>query len=201
MNRHSIASAILVASLVFANAAHADVETWRLSATVYRYSSEFTAPSFAMLGQTLHVDYVIDTDTPLASGFYTGAVQSVSFNGQTSLAQGYVLAWDSLNAINISTGTGREDGVDFLSFNRFGPTPTSNLVGALHDFSAAAPTSSADLRLDFGTDSVWAQPTSFTVSPVPEPSTVLLMLAGCAGLVCVKRKSRVRSGVGPAKLL
>ena len=188
------ASAIVsIAALACAASAHADIQTWRLTSTSYRVQDGFTAPAFAQTGNTFSIDYVIDTSAPTlfgpGSGF-SNAVQSFTLNGITSAASGYIMAGGSLNAINIWPTSGRNDGIDFISFNNFAGTPQTDIASALKEFSTYAKTRSTDLRVDFGDKSVWAQPSSFVMtSSVPEPTTWWLMLVG-APLVLLRARGQ-----------
>lgn len=183
----------VVAALLTATGAHASLETWRLTATAYNQSGGFIPPAFAAVGQNISIDYLIDNQAPHlfgGPGTYHGAIISISFDGQVSQVGGYIVAegW-GLNAMNVWPISGRADGVDFLSFNRFDGPQTSSILEALNDFSAAAPTSSADLRIDFGpnsSNSVWAHPTSF--SAVPIPAAACLLGSGLLGLLGIARR-------------
>jgi len=176
------ASAIVsIAALAFAASAHADIQTWRLTSTSYRVQDGFTAPAFAQIGNTFSIDYVIDTSAPTLFGsgsLFNRPVLSFTINGITSEASGYISAGGSLNAINVSPTSGRSDGIDFISFNNFAGTSQTDVVSALQEFSTYAKTRSTDLRVDFGDKSVWAQPSSFVMTSVPEPTTWFLMLLG-----------------------
>ena len=187
------ASAIVsIAALAFAASAHADIQTWRLTSTSYRVQDGFTAPAFAQTGNTFSIDYVIDTSasTLFGSGsLLNRPVLSFTINGITSEASGNISAGGSLNAINVSPTSGRSDGIDFISFNNFAGTPQTDVVSALKEFSTYAKTRSTDLRVDFGDKSVWAQPSSFVMTSVPEPTTWFLMLLG-APLVLLRARGQ-----------
>lgn len=195
MSKANISELSMAIFCLFSTGAQAALQTWHLTATTYQKSGTFTPPAFATIGQNITIDYVIDNQTPpMMLGFFSGAVKSISFNGQTSQAGGYIAAQGyGLNAINVWPITGRADGVDFLSFNRFGGAQMSSVAEALNDFSAAASTPSADFRIDFGTDSgnsVWAHPTSFTISSVPVPAASWLLGSGLLGLIGIARKRK-----------
>lgn len=188
------ASAIVsIAALAFAASAHADIQTWRLTSTSYRVQDGFTAPAFAQTGNTFSIDYVIDTSAaPLfaSDSLFNRPVLSFTINGITSEASGYISAGGGLNAINIWPTSGRNDGIDFISFNNFAGTPQTDIASALKEFSTYAKTRSTDLRVDFGDKSVWAQPSSFVMtSSVPEPTTWFLMLLG-APLVLLRARGQ-----------
>jgi len=126
------------------------------------------------------------------TGLYSGAVKSVFFDGEYSQTGGYISATGGLNAINVWPLSGRTDGVDFISFNFFGGAYASSVTEALNGFSSATPGGSVDLRVDFGSNSVWAHPTYFaSASPVPEPSPVLLLISGLLLFSLVKRKQLI----------
>ncbi|HEX5310801.1 hypothetical protein [Aquabacterium sp.] len=189
------AAAITSLALTFlATSAQAELQTWRLTSISYHVQEGFTPPAFAEVGNVFSIDYVIDTQTPSApgwNGMFSGSVKSFSINGITSLSEGYIAAWGGgLNAINIWPSTGRTDGIDFISFNHFGGNGATSVSSALAEFSLAASTNAVDLRIDFGDKSVWAKPSSFAVSAVPEPSCGLLLLGGL--LTVLFRKSCFR---------
>lgn len=196
MTKNSLASMFLAVCSLYTSAAQAELQTWRLSATVYQeQGGDFTPPPFAQIGQRVNIDYVINTAAYFNGYFYNGAVVSVSFNGQTSQTGGYVWPSPGFSAINTYLYD-RADGVDFLSFNYFNSRQTYSLLEALNDFSTAAPTSDTDFRIDFGPNSVWAHPDSFAVSAVPEPSSVALLGSGLALIAFAARKNRRRREMG-----
>jgi len=186
------ASAIVcIAALAFAATAHAEIQNWRLTATSYRVQDGFTAPAFVQTGNTFSIDYVIDTSAAPLSGWdnlFNRSILSFTLNGITSEASGYILAHDGLSAINVSPTQGRSDGIDFISFNNFAGKSQSDVASALKDFSTYAKTPSTDLRVDFGDKSVWAQPSSFVMTSVPEPASGWLMLVGAPLVLLRARK-------------
>lgn len=186
-------AAAALASLAFASAAQAELQTWRLNATSYRVESGFTAPSFLEVGKSFTVDYVIDTQASSWGGgadLFTGAVKSFTIDGVTSESGGYVLAFEGLNAINVGPNGARLDGIDFISFNNFAGGNKADVASALKGFATAAPLGDTDLRVDFGDMSVYASPTSFVMtSSVPEPSAAWLLLMGLP-VLALKRSRR-----------
>lgn len=188
------ASAIVsIAALAFAASAHADIQTWRLTSTSYRVQDGFTAPAFAQTGNTFSIDYVIDTSASALFGsgsVFDRPVLSFTLNGITSEASGYISAGGGLNAINIWPTSGRSDGIDFISFNNFAGTPQTDVTSALKEFSTYATTRSTDLRVDFGDKSVWARPSSFVMTSVPEPTTGWLSLLGVPLVLLLARGRR-----------
>jgi hypothetical protein len=194
MLKKYLTSIFLAACSLYASAAQAELQTWRLTATIYNQSADFTPPPFAQIGQRVNIDYVIDTAAPFANSAYNGAVISATFNGQTSQTSGYLLAIPGLNAVNTYLYD-RADGVDFVSFNRFGARQTHSLFEVLNDLSGASHTSSTDLRFDFGENSVSAHPESFAISAVPEPSSIALLGLGLSVIAFAARKNRRRQPV------
>jgi len=188
------ASAIVsIAALAFAASAHAEIQNWRLTAKAYRVQDGFTAPAFAQTGKTFSIDYVIDTSAaPLyaSNSLVNRSILSFTLNGITSEASGYIFTHDGLSAINASPNAGRSDGISFISLNDFSGTPQADIASALLQFSAHAKTPSTDLRVDFGDKSVWAQPSSFVMTPVPEPATLWLPLVGVPLALWRARKQR-----------
>ncbi len=188
------AIASLAGLFLSAPAAHAELQTWRLTSTVNSVDAGFTPPPFAQLGNVFDIDYVIDTETPSFPGWdgmFSGAIKSFSVNGVTSQADGYISATGSgLNAINVWPISSRMDGIDFLSFNNFSGFLAADVASALHEFSAGTP-AAVDLRVDFGDDSIRATPSSFAVvvASVPEPSPGLLLLAALPLALLRKRGS------------
>jgi len=189
--------ALVAAASTLAVQAHAELQTWRLTATAYKQAAEDALPDYVSLGSTITVDYTIDTQTPADTtipGFFSGAVVNFSFHGETSDAQGYLSATGSgLNAINIWPVSMRNDTLNFLSFNLFTDKTSPDVASALNDFATATANPGGadwtDLRLDFNNGSVWAKPESFAA--VPEPGTYGLMLLGLAAVaVSAKRQRR-----------
>lgn len=191
---------VSIAALACAASAHADIQTWRLTSTAYRVQQGFTPPAFLQEGNEFYIDYEIDTSQPLmpgsgsggtGSGFggVSGPVLSFTLNGITSAASGNISTGGSLSSVNIGPTSGRSDGIDFISFNNFAGTPQTDVVSALKEFSTYAKTRSTDLRVDFGDKSVWAQPSSFVMTSVPEPTTWFLMLLG-APLVLLRARGQ-----------
>jgi len=173
-----------------ANGAHATLSTWRLVGTVNNYSDpSFAPPAFASLGESIIIDYVIDDDAGSSSYFYWG-VNSVTFNGETSLTDGgYVFAYPGLTAMNASLiGSRHNDAVTFISLNSFDETPESNIYLALLDIANNIKYGNSQLRLDFGSNSVFAIPIS--LSQVPEPSTILLIGFGLLGLLGIRKRTK-----------
>lgn len=185
---------LLIASLIALSApAQAELQTWQLTATVYQVDSGFTPPPFAAMGQTFQVDFVIDTLVPASDPhFFNGAVTSFSINGITSEAGGYLLNGAGLNAINAAPTSLRADGIDFLSFNNFGGISAPDVTTALQRFAEVVHASSsfAQIRVDFGEQSVFADPSSFVVTSVPEPASGALMLLGLPLLLLRKQRMR-----------
>lgn len=173
--------------------AQAETQTWRLSATTYSVQEGFAAPSFAEIGKTFYVDYVIDTATPIDAG-WSGAVKSITVNGIQSDVDGYILSFEGFAAINGAPVGLRADGIDFLSFNNFAGQQATNVLMALQGFASSAGTDAADFRIDFGSDSLWARPNSFAVSVVPEPMSVLLLSLGVP-LTILSSRRRARQSV------
>lgn len=187
----AIAAAAL-ASLAFATSAQAELQTWRLSATSSEVESGFTPPSFLELGKSFTIDYVIDTQAPSWGGgvaLFSDAVKSITINGVTSGSDGYILATDGLNAINVSTNDARFAGIDFISFNNLAGGDKADVASALKGFATAVPLGDTELRVDFGHMSVYASPSSFVMTSVPEPSAAWLLLAGVP-LLAIKRGRR-----------
>lgn len=187
-----VAAAATFALLAFAAPAQAELQTWRLTATSYSVETGFIAPSFAEIGKSFTVDYVIDTQKPAIdswSGLFSGAVKSFTINGVTSDAGGYFLVSDGLNAINVQPNGARSDGIDFISFNNFAGGSKPDVASALKGFVSAVPTGATDLRVDFGDMSIHAKPVSFAMtSPVPEPSSAWLLLVGLPLLALVRNR-------------
>jgi hypothetical protein len=78
-----------------------------------------------------------------------------------------------------------------ISFNNFSGIATPDITAALKELSGAEQTPSADLRIDFGDNSVWARPSSFVMtSSVPEPSGILLVGMGVVSVICLNKRRR-----------
>lgn len=174
-------------ALIFAaNTVAAATETWRLKATVTDWPH--SSPSFAQAGELIQVDYVMDLDAPLDGVFdvYRGSIVSVTFNGETSVANpsyGYILAWDGLLALNAGYWSGRQnDGSDFISLNAGSDSSDARagVRSAMESMSRQIASGRGTLRVDAGAQSFYATPIS--LSPVPEPNSRSLLLAGALGL-------------------
>ncbi len=190
----SVFAAAAIASLAFAAPAQAELQTWSLTGTAYEVSEGFTAPAFAEVGKTFRIDYVIDIQTPSLegwSGHFDGAVKSFTINGLTSLSEGYVVSVNDggLNGINTWPIDARSDGIDFISFFNLQAASYTDVASTLKDLATFATASSTVLRVDFGDNSVWAQPTSFVMtSSGPEPSAAWLLLVGLPALVAKRNR-------------
>lgn len=187
-------AAAALASLAFATTAQAEFQTWRLTATSYQVEAGFDAPAFAELSKTFTVDYVFDTLTPSRDtwpGMFDGAVKSFTLNGATSQAGGYIvtLAGDGFSAINVKPSKERNDGIDFISFNNLDGVTSADVASALKDFAAKTAMGGTELRMDFGSYSIYASPTSFVMTSVPEPSAAWLLLAGVP-LLAIQQRGR-----------
>lgn len=186
MSRVRPSLAIGFALIVAINTAAAATETWRLKATVTDWP--YSSPSLAQPGELIQVDYVMDLDAPLdaVSEVYRGSILSVTFNGETSVANpsdGYILAWDGLLALNAGSWSGRQnDGSDFISLNA-GSDGSDARVGvrsAMESMSRQIASGRGTLRVDAGERRFYATPISLT--PVPELGSLPLMLLGLLGL-------------------
>jgi hypothetical protein len=160
--------------------AHAELQTWQLTATVDNALGDFTPPAFARPDQTLTLSFDIDTDVPLQSGtIFPDAFKTVSIQGEATPANGYVWSSDTLTAIIGPVLDGRSDGIQSVSF-KLANTPASLTVSdALNALSlATAKQGAVSLQIGFGgLNSVVATPLSFT-QQVPEPSTFALISLG-----------------------
>ena len=170
-------------ALALSASAQAEIQTWRLTATVYQTQGGFSPPAFAQVGNTFSVDYVIDADAPADTqwgSMFPNVVKSFTINGTASAADGYILDGWGLNA---SPDSPRSDGIDFLSFYHFGDFGSGDTRNTLTGFGRASQEGWATLRVDFGPQSVWARSSSFALTPVPEPSAIWLLAMG-AFVVC-----------------
>lgn len=200
MSRVRPSLAIGFALIVAANTVTAATETWRLTATVTDWSHSH--PSFAQPGESIQVDYVMDLDAPLdtMSEVYRGSILSVTFNGETSLANpshGYILAWDGLLALNAGYWSGRQnDGSDFVSLNAGSDSSDARdgVRSAMESMSRQIASGRGALRVDAGAQSFYATPISLT--PVPElgslPQLLIGLLAVSAG-AALARKRQVKA--------
>ncbi|MBU0915415.1 hypothetical protein [Aquabacterium parvum] len=187
-------AAAALASLAISAPAQADLQTWRLTATSYQVESGFDAPAFAELSKTFTVDYVFDTLTPSLDtwpGTFDGAVKSFTINGDRSQAGGYIvtLGGDGFSVINVMPSKKRSDGINFISFNHPDGVASADVASALKDFAAKTAMGRTELRLDFGAYSIYASPTSFVMTSVPEPSAAWLLLAGVP-LLAIQQRGR-----------
>jgi hypothetical protein len=182
--------------LLMVSHAHAAQQTWRVTGTIYlAQGGGFVPPAFANVGQTLAIDYVFDTSVFTSKDIvFNNPVTSVTFNGESSLMNSYLLNWDTFYAINGTPTPWRKDGVNFLSWNLY--AQQSMAATTMADFLkhyAQPSTAFSDLRIDFGANSVWLEPTSFVmISSVPEPHTKPMIFLGIIviSLFSIKR-SRV----------
>jgi hypothetical protein len=186
-------AAAALASLAFTAPAQAELETWRLTATTYWVQGGFTAPAFAEIGKSFTIDYVIDAQTPAYDnwvGLHKGPVKSFTINGVTSLSNGYVGGHVGANSINMWPSDPRSDGIDFISFHNSAGSYHFDVASVLRELSTFASTSSTDLRVDFGDKSIWARPSSFVMTSVPEPSAAWLLLVGLPLLALKRSRGR-----------
>lgn len=186
---YAVAAAAL-ASLAFSAPAQAELQTWRLTATSSSVQEGLTAPSFAELGKSFTIDYVIDTLQPSMSdwpGLFYDSIKSFTINGVKSSAGGYIAAFGGNNAISTWPNVARSDGIEVILFESLIPRAHANVSSALQEFATSQSTA---LRLDFaGQKSIRATPVSFVMISVPEPSAAWLLLAGVP-LLAIKRGRR-----------
>lgn len=201
--RHALNAAALACAAIASTTAHAELQTWHLTAQVYMLSSDATPQQGFAMGQTIGVDYTFDTEAteyPNWPGLFNEAVTSFTINGQTSVTgfSRYLLASGSgLNAINVQPDAVRADGIDFVSFNLIGGTLQASVPAALSQFALlqGPPNLWTDLRVDFGTQSVWAKPVSFAIA-VPEPETWGLAITGLLTVAFARRARNTRRAQG-----
>ncbi|MBI3229397.1 MAG: PEP-CTERM sorting domain-containing protein [Burkholderiales bacterium] len=202
MTKQHLSAIFFALASLTTSVAHAEIQTWRLTATTTGVSSGFTAPAFASLGHTFSVDYAIDMATPYdaPSGGYK-AVKSLTINGVTTQLtnQNYVfaIAANGIGGINTVIPVARADQLQFISYSESWPNPTSTLSSVLSELALMHGQNAPyyppnELHLNFVGGSVQAHPTSFALSPVPEPTSLGLMLAGLAALGVVARKKSKR---------
>lgn len=190
-------SVICLCLIALASPAIAATETWRLTATVMAGSDSLGhATSFAQPGDTIQLDYVINMDTPLSTGasLYRDSILSVTFNGETSVDAGDVLAWNGLLAFITTIGQPRQnDPIDYilLSHSSSNADAKAGVRSALESISRGiAHGHSGTLGMYFGSRIVFATPTS--LSPVPEPETISLLLTGLLTLGASNTIARLR---------
>lgn len=185
--------AITTAALLCAATAHAELQTWRLTGTVYKQSGNVTI-GWLGLGQDVQVDYLIQTDARrqwAGSDSYGDLVRNVSFNSSTPVAaSGSYLSFfggGGLTAINTSLDPVLAQGLDFISYNHFRGLPTNtSLPDALLDMSTNV--RFGDVRFDLGNSaSSWINVSSFKVvtSPVPELGVLGQSMAGLLAIAAL----------------
>lgn len=173
----NFAKLIVAASALLAISAHAELQVWKMSGTVYEeitpQGEPFVPPSsYYAHGKTVTVSYVVDTAATATDGFFYKSVLAFTVNGIGSKTDSYSYIWADgvgLNGINVAPAAARADKVSFLSFNRLNGAKFTTVSDALNDFSTAtANGTDADYRVDFGSaGSVRVKPTSFTKQTIP----------------------------------
>ncbi len=110
----------VAASALVALSAHAEIQVWKMTGTVYEemtpQGGAFVPPSsYYAHGKTVNVDYVVDTAVTTTDGSSTyDAVLAFTVNGIGSKASGTIWADGvGLNAINESPVAARADKVSF----------------------------------------------------------------------------------------
>ncbi len=188
-------SLALAATCGVSQTAHAAEETWRLTATIDQIAPNLTPPAYASVGAVITVDYRftdLDTSTQNSIGFM-GVTSLVSINGQELASDSYAINWEGLKALNTSVNTGAADDLRFMSLNAFSSNlPNASLRGTLNDIASNIAIGNAEFRLDFGdsNSSIYALPTSLT--PVPEMSTMPMLVLGLVGLAAAARRQTSR---------
>lgn len=190
----------------------AEIQTWRLTGITYEVSAGFDAPEEFQLGHTFNIDYAIELDTPfdsVISASYMNAVKSMAINGVTTTpyfgyGKNHIGAnTNVLNSVNIVIPQ-RADNLWFISYGEAAPRPTNSLPAALNemsrlygDFPPNPPRNWINLSFT-GANGVQAHPISFAPvpSPVPEPSSIALMLTGLSAVGFIARKNRKRKQTG-----
>lgn len=202
----SLTAGILGAlALTMAAQAHAELQTWRLQGTIQEIRDDgagWTPPPVFQLGQALTIDYVIDVDAPTGvEGYDANAIRGITINGEQGAegSAGYI----SMQGWGLNTNVaGNSHGIEFVSFNDNELAFTGeegrakSVREALSLYAAHTALNSTDLhafastevRLDFGSYSVWSAPQQFAA--VPEPGTAGLMLLGLAGLPMLAKRRK-----------
>ncbi|MBI5925289.1 MAG: hypothetical protein HY836_06785 [Aquabacterium sp.] len=183
-------------SLIFASTAKAETETWHLEGIIYRVTESATnIPDGLQIDQSFTVDYIIDGDAPFDGYVIHTAVQQITINGNSTLANGHIArAGLGLNV----TPMDAIFGLTFVSFNALNlartPTPSTPISAheLLTQYALSPSTNSGDIRFDFnggGHPSVWGHVNSFAQT-VPEPSKGLLGALGLVGLLTTVRRHK-----------
>ena len=176
------AAAATLALLAFAAPAQAELQTWRLTAQSYDVQAGSTAPAFAEVGKSFAIDFVFDTEVQSREGWggvFEGVVKSFTVNGITSEAVGDILADGAgLNVFGSWPSAPRSDGLTGIGLSDLSDVFYPDVASALKGFATSVPTGSVSLQLNFVDSAVSAQPISFVMTSVPEPSAAWLLLMG-----------------------
>lgn len=178
--------------LAFAAPAQAELQTWRLTAQSYDVRAGSTAPAFAEVGKSFAIDFVFDTQVPSREGWggvFEGVIKSFTVNGITSEAVGDILADGAgLNVFGSWPSASRSDGLTGIGLSNLSDDFYPDVASALKGFATSVPTGSASLQLNFVDSAVSAQPISFVMTSVPEPSAAWLLLVGLPVLALKRRR-------------
>lgn len=161
MKKFFVAAATLAMAVV-SMPTHAEIQKWVLVAKVRTVDDGFEPPPFLQVGAKVKVVYTVDVDAPLDTYEYD-ALPRIRFDHEGSATDaGYVLAWTGLTALNTAFKKPREDGVDFVSYNCMNERAPVSVSDALAICaSMVRHFDQTQIRFDFGSNSVHAEPLSF----------------------------------------
>jgi len=165
--------------------AHAELVTYRVTAEATDAGGNL--PPFS-IGDIYTFDYVFDTEALKPEGlqYFSQAVKSVTFNGETSETNGSIFILDaSLNDegrfVSIDTrNLYRSDNIEFIGISFDNSATEFNTVNSVLDY-ASTHLDELQLRVYLvdNPTTVWMPVHSFTlISAVPEPNTFLMLLLG-----------------------
>jgi hypothetical protein len=197
MNKKITAALAGVSIYCVAMTASAEVQNWRLIASVDEIQfTGFVAPDWLAKGKTVTIDYAVNMGAPLSTyDDYPASIGSISFNGQTYAAKGDVFSTkNSLFGLNVSVDPDQAEGINFISFGvTRAPAPGPDLRTLLTQVAYEGFKVNDFLRIDFGSaGSVDLHPTAFYAATIPEPSTLAMILVGGLALSLARYNHRYR---------
>jgi hypothetical protein len=190
MKLPSAINTLIACFCLLINPAQAELQSWTITAQSFSSTNNYIAPPFMEPGKSFDITFLIDTlATENNSAVFEGAIKSFTINGITSQSNGIIVNREEFNAIATTPQASRPDEISYISFSTHSAISASNIIASLENFSQVSKNSpiSTEITVSFYNGSILARPTSFAVTTIPEPSSLVLMLLGLP-LIFIKRK-------------